>query len=139
MQLVQTRMRLLPPPTFAFTGRRFTFQRRRLMLCAWEMLLPNCGPFPQTSHTCAMTNSRTRLETCTRRMCHAENPAEFHSWRHRSASPDSPSRVFSVSEKPPSDNPMAPRTRTHHPAFRATGILCVTTHDENAPAEHLEG
>src|SRR5215469_1336173 len=40
MQVVQTRRRLAPPFTFAFTGRRLTFQRRLVMLCACEMLLP---------------------------------------------------------------------------------------------------
>ena len=35
MQLVQTRIRLLAPPSsLAFTGRRFTFQRRRVVLLA---------------------------------------------------------------------------------------------------------
>jgi hypothetical protein len=57
MQLVQTRMRLLPPSVLALTGWRFTFQRRRVVLCACEMLLPNCGPLPQRSHLCAMTCS----------------------------------------------------------------------------------
>src|SRR4029077_8577420 len=57
MQLVQTRMRLLPPLTWALTGWRFTFQRRRVVLWACEMLLPNCGPLPQRSHLCAMTCS----------------------------------------------------------------------------------
>jgi hypothetical protein len=28
-------------------------------LCACEMLLPNCGPLPQISHTCAMTSLQT--------------------------------------------------------------------------------
>lgn len=46
------------PATFAFTGCRFTFQRRRLLLFACETLLPNCGPLPQTEQTCAMTNSK---------------------------------------------------------------------------------
>src|SRR3977135_640242 len=55
MQLVQTRMRLLPPLTWALTGWRFTFQRRRVVLWACEMLLPNCGPLPQRSHFCAIT------------------------------------------------------------------------------------
>ena len=54
MQLVHTRMRFGAPFTSAFTACRFTFQRRRDTLCACEMLLPNCGPLPQTSHTCAM-------------------------------------------------------------------------------------
>jgi len=57
MQLVQTRMRLLPPSTLALTGCRLTFQRRRVVLWACEMLLPNCGPLPQRSHFCAMTCS----------------------------------------------------------------------------------
>src|SRR5690242_17915672 len=56
-QLVQTRILLLPFAVFAFTGRRLTFQRRLVMLCACETLLPNCGPLPQTSQTCAMTGS----------------------------------------------------------------------------------
>jgi hypothetical protein len=54
MQLVQTRRLLGAPLTSAFTFCRFTFQRRRVTLCACEMLFPNCGPFPQTSHTCAI-------------------------------------------------------------------------------------
>src|SRR5947209_1035275 len=54
MQLVQTRRLLVAPLTSAFTFWRFTFQRRRVTLCACEMLLPNCGPLPQTSHTCAI-------------------------------------------------------------------------------------
>jgi hypothetical protein len=58
MQLVQTRIRLGAPFTKALTACKFTFQRRRLTLCAWEMLLPNCGPLPQMSHTCAMVQLR---------------------------------------------------------------------------------
>ena len=54
MHEVQTRTRLLAPLTRARTGRRFTFQRRRLTLCAWLMAFPNCGPLPQISHTWAM-------------------------------------------------------------------------------------
>jgi len=33
-QLVQTRIRLLPPLTLAWTGRKLTFQRRRVTLWA---------------------------------------------------------------------------------------------------------
>src|SRR5580658_3243796 len=54
MQLAQTRMRLGAPFTSALTACRFTFQRRRVTLCACEMLFPNCGPLPQTSHICAI-------------------------------------------------------------------------------------
>lgn len=54
MQEVQTRMRLLPPSVLALTCWRFGFQRRRVVLWACEMLLPNCGPLPQRSHFCAM-------------------------------------------------------------------------------------
>ncbi len=57
MQLVQTRMRLLPPMILALTACRLGFQRRRVVLWACEMLFPNCGPFPQSSHFCAMTDS----------------------------------------------------------------------------------
>src|ERR1700761_8518172 len=59
MQLVQTRTRLATPLVTAFTVCRLGFHRRRVTLCACEMLLPNCGPLPQNSHTCAMTISRT--------------------------------------------------------------------------------
>src|SRR6516165_9762802 len=55
MQLVQTRMRFGAPFTRAFTACRLTFQRRLVTLCACEILLPNCGPLPQTSHTCAIS------------------------------------------------------------------------------------
>src|SRR5580698_10090637 len=54
MQLVQTVIRLLPPSTFARTGRRFTFHRRLVLLLACETLFPNCGPLPQRSHLAAM-------------------------------------------------------------------------------------
>src|SRR5882724_13248617 len=57
-QEVQTRIRLVAAPTLAWTGRRFTFQRRLVTLWAWLMLFPNCGPLPQISHTCAMDYSR---------------------------------------------------------------------------------
>src|SRR5882724_5785872 len=55
MQLVQTRTFLELPLTTALTGCRLALQRRRVTLCACEMLLPNCGPLPQNSQTCAMT------------------------------------------------------------------------------------
>ena len=54
---VHTRMRLLGPLSVvrrAFTGRRFTCQRRLVTLCAWLILLPDRGPLPHTSHTRAM-------------------------------------------------------------------------------------
>ena len=54
-QEVQTRILRDPPFTRARTGRRFTFQRRLVTLCAWLMLLPDRGFLPQTSQTCAMT------------------------------------------------------------------------------------
>ena len=50
-----TRSLLVAPFTLARTGRRLTFQRRLVTLWAWLMLLPNCGPLPQISQTCAMT------------------------------------------------------------------------------------
>jgi hypothetical protein len=55
MHLVQTFVRCAPP-----CGRctrmdcRFGLKRRRVRLFAWETLLPNCGPLPQTSHRLAM-------------------------------------------------------------------------------------
>jgi hypothetical protein len=55
MQLEHTRSRLVAPFTSAFTTCRFTFHRRRVTLCACEMLFPNCGPLPQISHVCAMS------------------------------------------------------------------------------------
>ena len=55
MQLAHTRRRFGLPFTSALTACRFTFQRRFVTLCACEMLLPNCGPLPQTSHTCAIS------------------------------------------------------------------------------------
>src|SRR6185437_16639398 len=60
MQLVQTVIRLPAPFTLARTGRRFTFQRRRVLLLAWETLLPNCGPLPHRSHLAAMVVLQSR-------------------------------------------------------------------------------
>src|SRR5580700_6306435 len=54
MQVAHTRSFLGAPFTIAFTACRFTFQRRRVMLCACEMLLPKRGPLPQMSQICAM-------------------------------------------------------------------------------------
>ena len=54
MQVAHTRSFLGAPFTMAFTACRFTFQRRRVMLCACEMLLPKRGPLPQMSQVCAM-------------------------------------------------------------------------------------
>jgi hypothetical protein len=61
MHEVQTRIFLLPFAVFAFTGRKLTFQRRFVTLCACEILLPDFGPLPQISHTCAMTVLQTFL------------------------------------------------------------------------------
>src|SRR5438046_2828726 len=47
-------MRLLPEPTLARTGRRFTFQRRLVTLWAWLMLFPACGFLPQIAQICAI-------------------------------------------------------------------------------------
>src|ERR1700733_16101059 len=63
-QEVHTRMRLFPPFTLAWTGRRLTFQRRLVTLWAWLMLLPNCGPLPQISQTCAMTAPEKMRTRC---------------------------------------------------------------------------
>jgi hypothetical protein len=50
-QAAQTRIRLFALPTLACTGRRLTFQRRFVTLCAWLMLFPNCGFLPHIAHT----------------------------------------------------------------------------------------
>src|SRR5579875_2766907 len=64
MQLVQTRTRLATPLVTAFTVCRLGFHRRRVTLCACEMLFPNCGPLPQNSHTCAITNLQNLPNLC---------------------------------------------------------------------------
>jgi hypothetical protein len=61
MQLAHTRSFLGVPSTIAFTACRFTFQRRRVMLCAWEMLLPKRGPLPQMSQVCAIVELQISL------------------------------------------------------------------------------
>src|SRR5438309_11300967 len=50
-------MRLVAPLTLARIARKLTFHRRLVTLWAWLMLLPNCGPLPQISHTCAIDRS----------------------------------------------------------------------------------
>src|SRR5580700_5156732 len=71
MQLVQTRTRLATPFVTAFTVCRLGFQRRRVTLCACEILLPNCGPLPQNSHTCAMTNLQNFQNLCVANLPHS--------------------------------------------------------------------
>src|ERR1017187_3854466 len=56
-------MRLVAAPTRACTGRRLTFQRRLVTLCAWLIWLPACGFLPQISHCCAMTTPR-KIRSC---------------------------------------------------------------------------
>src|ERR1035437_3269415 len=56
-------MRLVAAPTRACTGRRLTFQRRLVTLCAWLMRFPACGFLPQISHCCAMTTPR-KIRSC---------------------------------------------------------------------------
>ena len=61
MQLAQTRSLFDVPFTIALTACKFTFQRRRVMLCACEMLLPKRGPLPQISQVCAMIQLQISL------------------------------------------------------------------------------
>jgi len=60
---VQTRNRLVLAPTRARTGRKLTFQRRLVTLCAWLMLFPERGPLPQISHTRAITETFQSVRT----------------------------------------------------------------------------
>ena len=53
-QRVQTRRRWIPPFTSARTRWRFGSNRRGVTLCAWLMLRPTTGPFPQSSQRFAM-------------------------------------------------------------------------------------
>ena len=55
MQDVQTERRFGEPFTMARTRWMFGFHRRFVRRCEWEMLMPNDGFFPHTSHTAAMT------------------------------------------------------------------------------------
>ena len=55
MQVVQTFMRTFPPcGRWTRISCRLGLKRRLVRLFAWETLLPNCGPLPQTSHRFAM-------------------------------------------------------------------------------------
>jgi phosphatidylinositol-3-phosphatase len=63
MQEVQTRSCLVALPTRARTGRKLTFQRRLVTLCAWLMLFPERGPLPQISHTHAITETFQSVRT----------------------------------------------------------------------------
>jgi hypothetical protein len=51
---VQTRTCFLTPATTARTRFKFGFHRRRLVLFAWLITLPYCGPLPQKSHFSAI-------------------------------------------------------------------------------------
>src|ERR1700682_1603205 len=54
MQAVQTRTCFLTPATTARTRFKFGFQRRRRVLLAWLITLPNAGPLPHISHFIAI-------------------------------------------------------------------------------------
>ena len=56
MQAVQTWRCLRAPLTKARTVRRLGFQRRRRVLFAWEITLPNEGPLPHNSHFAILAN-----------------------------------------------------------------------------------
>lgn len=62
-QDVQTRKRRPAPLTKARTVCKFTFQRRFVTLWAWLIRLPNCGPFPHTSHILAIRESPSEPES----------------------------------------------------------------------------
>src|SRR5687768_16628108 len=55
MHLVQTETRLGAPSTITRIRWMFGLNRRRERLWEWEMLFPNPGVLPHTSHTEAMT------------------------------------------------------------------------------------
>jgi hypothetical protein len=54
MHAVQTRTCFRTPLMTARTRRRLGFQRRRVTLCAWLMVFPYEGFFPQISQASAM-------------------------------------------------------------------------------------
>ena len=55
MHLVHTLVFCVFPPALAIcTVFKLGSQRRFVLLCAWETLLPVTGPLPQISHTFAM-------------------------------------------------------------------------------------
>ena len=60
---MQTRMRLVAPSIIALTDCRFGSNRRGPTLCAWEMVRPTTGPFPQISHRLAMNSSEFLVQT----------------------------------------------------------------------------
>ena len=60
-QRVQTLIRLPAPLTSARTDCRLGSKRRRVLLFAWETLLPNCGPLPQSSQRLAIITSEFLL------------------------------------------------------------------------------
>ena len=68
-QRVHTRMRRVAPLMSAFTDWRFGSKRLGPTLCAWEMVRPTTGPFPQISHRFAMiaSGNRTEAPDCDRR------------------------------------------------------------------------
>src|SRR6185503_7765461 len=58
MQVVQTFIRRAPPcGCCTRIDCRFGSNRRGVRLFAWETLLPNCGPFPQTSQRLAISST----------------------------------------------------------------------------------
>lgn len=58
-QFVQTRIRIVCPPTIARTDCRFGAQIRLVTLWAWLMRWPNWMPLPQISHARDMMTSVT--------------------------------------------------------------------------------
>src|SRR5277367_5632035 len=57
MQEVQTRTCLRTPWMTALTRRKFGFQRRRVTLWAWLIVLPKLGFLPQISHAIAIADT----------------------------------------------------------------------------------
>src|SRR3989442_6215272 len=74
MQLVQTFIRRTPPRgNCTRIDCRLGLKTRGVRLLAWETLLPNCGPLPQTSQRLAMTTDL--LSTHAR--CHSVDRRAF--------------------------------------------------------------
>jgi hypothetical protein len=54
MHAAQTRICFFAPFTNPRTRRKFGFHRRRLVLFAWLITFPKCGPLPHNSHFIAI-------------------------------------------------------------------------------------
>lgn len=144
-------MRRTAEPTFARTRCRFGYHTARVRLCAWEMLWPKRGPFPQISQTLAISQlqdlpwplpiSRERHPSTPQHLYSTWRPEHGKVARLREAgAPTSPSSDLRPAPSRPATRSLHPRRQARFPGLtRHRHNLEVTGPDRVECRLHVPG